>query len=50
VASTRAGEELARVEALGGEGFMMRKTGLALRERRWSSLLKVKTFPDTEAS
>ena len=42
-------EELARVEALGGEGLMMRKPGSKYESGRSSSLLKVKTFHDTEA-
>ena len=42
-------EELARVEALGGEGLMMRRPGSTYESGRSSSLLKVKTFHDTEA-
>ena len=42
-------EELARVEALGGEGLMLRKPGSHYESGRSSSLLKVKTFHDTEA-
>jgi len=42
-------EELARVEALGGEGLMMRRPGSKYESGRSSSLLKVKTFHDTEA-
>jgi DNA ligase 1 len=42
-------EELARVEALGGEGLMMRRPGSRYESGRSSSLLKVKTFHDTEA-
>ena len=42
-------EELARVEALGGEGLMMRKPGSRYEGGRSSTLLKVKTFHDAEA-
>jgi DNA ligase-1 len=42
-------EELARVEALGGEGLMMRRPGSKYEVGRSSSLLKVKSFHDTEA-
>lgn len=42
-------EELARVEALGGEGLMMRKPGSRYEAGRSSTLLKVKTFHDAEA-
>jgi DNA ligase-1 len=42
-------EELARVEALGGEGLMLRKPGSHYESGRSSSLLKVKTFHDAEA-
>ncbi|HSO34089.1 MAG TPA: DNA ligase, partial [Labilithrix sp.] len=42
-------EELARVEGLGGEGLMMRRPGSRYESGRSSSLLKVKTFHDTEA-
>lgn len=42
--------ELARVEALGGEGLMLRKPGSAYEARRSETLLKVKTFHDAEAS
>ncbi|MBK9265900.1 MAG: DNA ligase [Polyangiaceae bacterium] len=41
--------ELARVEALGGEGLMMRQPGSKYEVGRSSSLLKVKTFVDAEA-
>ena len=41
--------ELARVEALGGEGLMMRRPRSKYESGRSSSLLKVKTFHDTEA-
>jgi len=43
-------EELARVEALGGEGLMLREPGSAYHAGRSSSLLKVKTFHDAEAT
>lgn len=42
-------EELARVEALGGEGLMLRRPGSKYEIGRSQSLLKVKTFHDTEA-
>lgn len=42
-------DELARVEALGGEGLMLRRAGSTYEPGRSSSLLKVKTFHDTEA-
>ena len=42
-------EELARVEALGGEGLMMRRPGSRYEVGRSSSLLKVKSFFDAEA-
>lgn len=42
-------EELARVEALGGEGLMMRKPGSHYEVGRSSTLLKVKSFHDAEA-
>jgi DNA ligase-1 len=42
-------EELARVEALGGEGVMMRRPGSHYEIGRSHSLLKVKSFYDTEA-
>jgi DNA ligase-1 len=42
-------EELARVEALGGEGLMARKPGSRYEAGRSSTLLKVKTFHDAEA-
>jgi DNA ligase-1 len=41
--------ELARVEALGGEGLMMRRPGSPYEAGRSTSLLKVKTFHDAEA-
>jgi len=42
-------DELARVEALGGEGLMLRKPGSRYEVGRSSTLLKVKSFHDTEA-
>jgi DNA ligase-1 len=42
-------EELRRVEALGGEGLMLRKPASSYEVGRSSSLLKVKTFHDAEA-
>jgi len=42
-------EELARVEGLGGEGLMLRRPGSKYEVGRSKSLLKVKTFHDTEA-
>lgn len=42
-------EELARVEALGGEGVMMRRPGSSYEVGRSRSLLKVKSFYDSEA-
>ncbi|MCI0358948.1 MAG: DNA ligase [Planctomycetaceae bacterium] len=42
-------EELARVEALGGEGLMLREPGSKYQIGRSSTLLKVKTFHDAEA-
>jgi len=41
--------ELARVEALGGEGLMMRQPGSRYEAGRSHTLLKVKTFHDAEA-
>ena len=43
-------EELARVEALGGEGLMLRQPGSTYEVGRSSTLLKVKTFHDAEAT
>ena len=43
-------EELARVEALGGEGLMLRQPGSKYDVGRSRSLLKVKTFHDAEAT
>ncbi len=42
-------EELARVEALGGEGLMLRKPGSRYERCRSFTLLKVKTFHDADA-
>jgi DNA ligase-1 len=47
VACLRA--ELARVEALGGEGLMLRKPGSKYEAGRSSTLLKVKSFLDADA-
>jgi DNA ligase-1 len=41
--------ELARVEALGGEGLMLREPGSRYAVGRSSTLLKVKSFHDAEA-
>ena len=40
--------ELARVESLGGEGLMLRQPGSPYEAGRSSTLLKVKTFHDSE--
>ncbi len=42
-------EELARVEALGGEGLMLRQPGSRYEAGRSHTLLKVKSFKDDEA-
>jgi DNA ligase-1 len=42
-------QELARIEALGGEGLMLRQPGSAYVAGRSATLLKVKTFHDAEA-
>lgn len=42
-------QELARVEALGGEGLMMRRPASFYESGRSRTLLKVKTFHDAEA-
>jgi len=42
-------QELARLEALGGEGLMLRRAGSRYESGRSSTLLKVKTFHDAEA-
>jgi DNA ligase-1 len=41
--------ELARIEALGGEGLMLREPGSKYVASRSTTLLKVKTFHDAEA-
>jgi DNA ligase 1 len=43
-------EELARVTSLGGEGLMLRQPGSKYTVGRSSTLLKVKTFHDAEAT
>jgi DNA ligase-1 len=43
-------EELARVEAAGGEGLMLRQPGSVYERKRSGTLLKVKTFQDAEAT
>ena len=43
-------EELARYEAMGAEGLMIRKPGSLYEARRSSTLLKVKPFKDAEAT
>ena len=42
-------KELARIEALGGEGLMLRQPGSKYAVGRSATLLKVKTFHDAEA-
>lgn len=42
-------EELAHIEALGGEGLMLRQPGSRYEAGRSPTLLKVKTFHDAEA-
>jgi DNA ligase-1 len=42
-------QELARLEALGGEGLMLRRAGSRYEGGRSATLLKVKTFHDAEA-
>jgi DNA ligase-1 len=42
--------ELARIEQLGGEGLMLRQPGSVYAVGRSSTLLKVKTFRDAEAT
>jgi DNA ligase-1 len=42
-------QELARVEALGGEGLMLRQPGSSYEVGRSFTLLKIKTFHDAEA-
>jgi DNA ligase-1 len=46
---THLREELARVEAAGGEGLMLRQPGSAYEVGRSATLLKVKSFRDAEA-
>lgn len=46
---THLREELARVEALGGEGLMARKPQSKYEVGRSNTLLKIKTFHDAEA-
>lgn len=46
---THLREELARVEALGGEGLMLRQPESAYEAGRSLTLLKVKSFQDAEA-
>lgn len=43
-------KELARIESLGGEGLMLREPGSVYEVGRSSTLLKVKTFHDAEAT
>ena len=43
-------QELARVEALGGEGLMLREPGSLYEAGRSSTLLKIKSFHDAEAT
>lgn len=43
-------QELQRIESLGGEGLMLREPGSAYAVGRSSTLLKVKTFHDAEAT
>ncbi|HKA06510.1 MAG TPA: DNA ligase [Gemmataceae bacterium] len=43
-------EELVRVEGLGGEGLMLRQPGSTYEVGRSTTLLKVKTFRDAEAT
>lgn len=42
-------QELARLEALGGEGLMLRRAGSRYESGRSTTLLKVKSFVDAEA-
>lgn len=48
--NTHLRDELARVEALGGEGLMLRQPGSLYIAGRSTTLLKVKTFHDAEAT
>jgi DNA ligase 1 len=43
------GEELARIDALGGEGLMVRQPGSRYEAGRSATLLKIKRFHDAEA-
>jgi DNA ligase-1 len=43
-------EELARIEELGGEGLMLRQPGSLYAEGRSTTLLKIKSFFDAEAT
>jgi DNA ligase 1 len=43
-------EELQRIEALGGEGLMLRQPGSHYEVGRSATLMKVKTFKDAEAT
>jgi DNA ligase 1 len=43
-------DELTRVESLGGEGLMLRQPGSVYEAGRSTTLLKVKTFHDAEAT
>jgi len=47
---TQLRDKLARVEALGGEGLMLRQPGSLYHAGRSFTLLKVKTFHDAEAT
>jgi DNA ligase-1 len=47
---THLREELARIEAMGGEGLMLRMPGSRYEHCRSSTLLKVKTFHEAEAT
>ena len=41
-------QELKRIEALGGEGVMLRQAGSKYERRRSKTLLKLKSFHDAE--
>ena len=41
-------EELKRIEAMGGEGVMLREPGSKYERRRSKTLLKLKSFHDAE--
>src|SRR6185295_7548581 len=47
--SSHLQEELKKIEALGGEGVMLRQPGSTYAAGRSSTLLKVKSFKDDEA-